>query len=1146
MKNKYKRVLIKGMKHSIYGLIFQIFLMASLMANEGNAQSVRDYQIFITLNEASVLETFDLIEKRSDFRFIFKDEDINRKTKLNLQAGRYSVAEILELISKEAELRFKQVNLNISASKLTRTDGKAENIQRVEEVRNVTISGKVSSSEDNQGLPQATVLLKGTSNGVLTDVDGNYRLSVPDEGGTLVFSFLGYVSKEVVIGNQTVINVTLDPDVTSLGEVVVTGYGVEQKREITGSITSVKGEDIQNLPLQSFDRALQGRAAGVLVQNSNGVPGGALRVRIRGQGSINAGNDPLYIVDGVQMNNVNDASNLSTNPLASLNPNDIESMEILKDAAASIYGSQAANGVVLITTKRGAAGKTKVNFNSYVGWVNPINLPDMMTTQEFINFRLEQRRNFYTRFPTANPDLLEGLSRRNALAGISADQWAPLNLSSTELGQLPQQEFDDFVNSLETYDWLGETFSQTGRISNYELSAQGGSQNTRFFISGSYNAQEGQIRRFDFERATLRFNIDHDLSEKVTFETKLNASTITQNGTIVSGSFFENPAFAGATILPFNPIFDPSESTGFNEPLSGILAENPIKSLSINERTTRTNQINGNVALNYKILDNFRFRSFFGIDYRGLEESRYTDPRSFGGRNNSGSAFAQFQSNTNFITTQQFNYDWTINANSKFNFLLAAEYREEVNEAISVNAQNFPTPQFRTIQSAAEPTAAGGFFTTWKNAGVFTNVKYAHNNKYFINGTLRYDGSSRFGVDNRWGLFPSLGVSWLLSEEDWLKTGWLDELKLRASYGTAGNNRIGNFDSRGLISSAGAGNYLNLPGLAITGLANRELSWETQTTINFGVDYILIGGRISGSVDVYRRRSTDLLLNRTLPQTSGYASISENVGELDNRGIEIAIQSTNIDAGGFRWTTNFNIAFQDQKLLSLFEGEENIGAATQVGQPLNLWYNFDYAGVNPATGRPMYYDRNGELTYLPTTGSTIGDENDDRRILGNTNSDFFGGITNTVQYKGFTLDVLFQFDYGKDGRDGTGNFSYDPYESRLNLYSQLQDLVWRQPGDITSFPRPNIAAELGGRTIGTPRLLQDLSYIRLKQVTLSYDLPLNWLSALNLTNARVYVQGINLATWTNFTGLDPEFTGGTATGVFPPSKNVTLGVQLGF
>lgn len=1144
MKIKYKRLLLQGMKHSIYGLIFQVLLMASVMANETKAQSVKAYKVYIALENATIIEAFDQIEQSSEFRFIFKNEDIDKDVRIDLALGQYTVAEILELISKEADLKFRQVNENISASRIERKERKEADFRRVEDYRTITITGRVTSSEDNEGLPQATVLLKGTANGVLTDVDGNYRISVPDEGGTLVFSFLGYVNKEVVIGNQTTINVELAPDVTSLGEVVVTGYGVERKREITGSITSVKGEAIQNLPLQSFDRALQGRAAGVLVQNANGVPGGALRVRIRGQGSINAGNDPLYIVDGVQMNNTNDASNLSTNPLASLNPNDIESMEILKDAAASIYGSQAANGVVLITTKRGAQGKTKINFNSYVGWVNPINLPDMMTSQEFINFRLDQRRNYYTRF-NANPDLLEGLSRRNALGGFTAGDWAPLGLSDVALGQLPQAEFDAFVNGLETYDWLGETFSETGRISNYELSAQGGSDNTRFFISGSYNAQEGQIRRFDFERATLRFNIDHDLNDKITFETKLNASTIKQNGTVLSGTFFENPAFAGATILPFNPIFDETEITGYNEPLIGILAENPIKSLEINERGTRTNQINGNAALNFQITNNLRFRSFVGIDYRALEENRYTDPRSFGGRNNSGSAFGQFQSNTNFITTQQFNYDWNLNPNNKFNFLVAAEYREEVNEAISVNAQNFPTPQFRTIASAAEPTAAGGFFTTWKNAGVFTNVKYALNDKYYFNGTLRYDGSSRFGVDNRWGLFPSLGVSWLASEEDFLKTSWLDEFKLRASYGTAGNNRIGNFDSRGLVSSANAGNYLNLPGLLISGLANRQLSWETQTTINLGVDYILFGGRISGSVDVYRRRSTDLLLDRTLPETSGYTEISENVGELDNRGIEVAIQSTNIDAGGFRWTSAFNIAFQDQKLLSLFDGEDNNGADTQVGQPLNLWYNYDYAGVNPATGRPMYYDRNGELTYQPTAGSTIGDENDDRKILGNTNSDFFGGLTNTFSFKGFTLDVLFQFDYGKQGIDGTGNFAYDPYETRLNLYSQLQDLVWRQPGDLTSFPRPNITAEVGGRAIGTPRLLQDLSYIRLKQVTLSYDLPSEWLTALRLTNARVYVQGINLATWTNFTGLDPEFTGGTATGVFPPSKNLTVGVQLG-
>tara|TARA_R110000823_G_scaffold315678_2_gene449437 strand:- start:4227 stop:7310 length:3084 start_codon:yes stop_codon:yes gene_type:complete len=1011
-----------------------------------------------------------------------------------------------------------------------------------------TVSGKVTGGDDGLPLPQVSVFLKGNpTSGVPTDFDGNYRLTVPQSGGVLVFRYLGYITQEQVIGSQTTLNVIMQPEVTSLEEFVVTGYGVEKKREITGSISSLGGEKIENLPLQSFDRALQGRAAGVLVQSANGVPGGAMRVRIRGQGSLNAGNDPLYIVDGVQVNNSSDASNISTNPLASINPNDIESLEILKDAAASIYGSQAANGVVLITTKKGKEGKTKLNFNAYSGWVTPVREVDMMNTQEFINYRLEQRRNYYTRFPTINQDEAEGLSRRNALSGISSTQFPGLALGNVALGQLPQADFDAFVNGLETYDWQGEIFSNVGRIANYELSASGGNSNTRFYISGSYNKQEGQIKKFDFERGTLRMNLDTDVTDRLTIETKLNLSTIGQSGTVLSGSAFENPTFAGLLVLPFNPIFDATETTGFNEPLAGILAENPVKSLSLNERTTTTNQVIANMAFNYQISDALRFRSYYGIDYRMLSENRYTDPRSFGGRNVDGSAYAGLTENINFITTQQFNYDWNLNSDNKFNFLLAAEYRQEVNQGFSANAQTFPTPQFRTIASAAEPTAAGGFYTTWRNAGVFTNVKYNLKDKYFLNGTLRYDGSSRFGVDQRWGLFPSIGASWLITEESFLpSSNFLTELKLRASYGTAGNNRIGNFDSRGLVSSAGAGNYLNLPGLTISGLANNRLSWETQTTLNLGLDFVFYEGRISGSFEAYRRRSTDLLLDRSLPQTSGYGSISENVGELDNRGIEIGLNTVNIDNGDFSWKTSFNIAFQGQELLSLFPGETNNGAATQVGQPLNLWYNWDWAGVNPANGRPFYYDNKGNLTYNPQSGSTIGDENDDRKILGNTNSSFFGGLSNTVSYKGLTLDFMIQYDYGKDGTDGTGGFSYNPYEARLNLYGRTGDLVWRNPGDVTSFPRPNITAELGAIGVGTARALQDLSYIRLKQVTLSYNLPSNLLNKMFLDNAKVYVQGINLLTFTNYTGLDPEFTGGSQTGIFPPSKNFTVGVQFGF
>lgn len=1015
------------------------------------------------------------------------------------------------------------------------------------------ITGTVIAGDDNQPIPGVSVIVKGTTIGVATNLDGKYTLNVPAERSILTFSFIGYSTQEINIGTRSIIDLTMASDIRSLNEVIVTGYGTQTKREITGAISSVGGESIQNLPLQSFDRALQGRAAGVLVQNSSGIPGGALRVRIRGQGSISAGNDPLYIVDGVQFNNSDNASNVSTNPLASINPNDIETMEILKDASASIYGSQAANGVVIITTKRGKKGNTQINFNTYTGWVTPIREVDMMNSQEFLGYRLDAFRNNYQRF-NISPERIEGLARRDALNGINSTQFPLLgnyNLVSaagqTAFGSIPFDEIGNFIDGLETYDWQNEIFSQTGRIRNYELSARGGSENTRFYISGGYNKQEGQIRQFDFERANIRFNIDHDLNSKVTIETQLNASTILQNATVTGGSQFENPTFAGLLVLPFNPFYNSEDRTDFREPLAGILQENPLKSLAFNERNNRTNQLNGNIAVNYKITDKLRFRSFYGLDYRAIAENRYTDPRSFGGRNNAGSAFAQYQTNTNFITTQQLNYAHQINPKSRIAVLLAAEYRQETNEAFSVSAQGFPTPQFRTIQSAAEPTGAGGFFTEWKNAGVFTNVKYSYDNKLYLDATLRYDGSSRFGFDKRWGLFPSFGASYVLSELEFLKTSSvLDDLKLRASYGTAGNNRISNFASRGLVSSAGAGNYLNTPGLTISGLANNQLSWETQITTNFGLDFALWEGRISGSVDAYRRLSTGLLLNRSLPSTSGYGSITENVGELENRGIEVAINGVLVNSGGFRWSTAFNIAFQDQKLLALFEGQDNIGTSLQVGQPLNLYYGPRYAGVNPATGRPMFYDRSGNITYRPTSGSVIGDENDDRVILGNTNSDFFGGWTHNFSYKGLSLEVLFQYDYGKIGQDGTGGFAYNPYETRLNLYSRLLDIVWREPGDIVSMPRPNSAAEVGGVGIGVHRTLQDLSYIRLKQATLAYDIPAQFLKRYAVSRAKLYAQGINLWTLDKFTGLDVEFVGGRTTGIFPPSKNYTVGIQLTF
>ena len=1152
MKYRLLRLVIMSLKFSCYLFILQAVSLTSLIASDASAQlrSVKDVYISVDFKDARIVDVFKDIEGQTDFKFHFFQRDIKNDLWLNISEDRASVAKVLYKIADAAGLKFRQVNYNIAVSKMDKTTRDAVTVMEL-----VPVTGKVTD-ENGEALAGVNVVVEGTTQGTITDINGNFNVDAP-QGATLIFSFIGYVTQEVEVGANTVINVQLESDVETLSEVVVTGYGLERRSEITGAITSVKGSDIEAVPLQSFDRAIQGRAAGVLVQSSFGVPGSAINVRIRGNGSINAGGDPLFIVDGVQINTRDDAIGVSANPLAAINPTDIESIEILKDAAsASIYGSQAANGVVIINTKRGKAGKTKFNLHMYTGITEIINEMDMMNAQEYINWKLLQNR-FTRSGGTGEPDLAnEGRSRRSALDGFNADDWAPLGLSNDELGAIPQGEFDSFVNSIPSYDWQDAIFSN-GYSNNVELSASGGNEQTRFFLSGGYNFQESQVEGVDFQRLSLRTNVDHEASEKITFNTSINISTIEQNGVNLSAWSFNNPVFGSIAILPFNSPTNDDGSLNVDRFRAGRVPLSPITNIVFDERNVNTFQLIGNFAINYQITPELKFRSFFGVDYRYVDSYRWEDPRTNDGARVNGRVRQNYETNFNWITTQHLNFSKQLSDVSRLDALAGVEFREERNEGTNLVVVGFPDPAFRTVQSGSETTSEGGFFTTWKLASLFSNFKYALHDKYFITLTARYDGSSRFGKNNRYGFFPALGAAWLLNNETFMSSlGWMDELKLRASYGITGNQSIGNFDSRGLVSSAGAGNYNRRAGLTLAGLENRDLTWEEQSTINIGVDYSLFRSRISGTFEVYRRRSDELLLDKNLPRTSGFADYTLNGGEVENRGLEISLNTVNVTRGDFEWKTSFNIAFIENELLSLLDDAQNDGSQFIVGEPLDVWYLFRYAGANPSNGRPMFYDRNGDITYNPQiTG--VGRDDDDRVAVGDSNSDFFGGFNNTFQYKGLKLDIFFIYDIGKTIYDRQAYLMYNRGEERqYNYYSDIVNQVWREPGDITPFGFPS-----DNRILPEERdsdlFLVDVSFVRLRQVSLSYDFPLSWVSKIGLTNANIYAQATNPLTWTGYTGYDPESTarGGTTSagtggnavvGRFPGSKIYTFGLKIGF
>ena len=990
------------------------------------------------------------------------------------------------------------------------------------------ITGTVTSTEDGLGVPGATVLVKGTTIGTATDIDGKYSINIPSGSNVLVFTFVGLTSQEVNIGNRSTINVALASDVTALSEVIVTGYGTQPKREVTGAVSSVKGDAIQNLPLQSFDRALQGRAAGVQVRSSNGLPGGAVNIRIRGVGSVNAGNEPLFIVDGVQLNNQSNASFTQSNPLAFLNPNDIESMEILKDAAsAAIYGSQAANGVVIITTKKGKQGKAKFEFNAFSGETQPMKFLDILGGAEWYGMR----RDAFINSGVANPEA-------NALSNMGR---LPSNWTT-----LTRPALDALGLALPTYDWQREVMG-AGRLQNYEMSVSGGDDKTTFFLSGSYNYQEASFRPVDFERGTVRIALTHQATKRLSIETNMNLSTFQQNVPFaVEGSFLGNPAFSASAVLPHNAIYN--EDGTYNTAIAGVLGQNVVLVNAYNSGLQRTNTAVGNLITNYKIAKNLSFRSLFGLDYRLLQGDNYRDPRTPDGAGVIGRSSVQSDWRTRFITTQTLNWNKTFNGVHNMSALAGVEYLSETREGISGAGIGFPTFQFRTIQSAATPESVSGFWTGYRRASVFSSVNYDFKKKYLLTLTARYDGSSRFGTENQYGLFPSVRVGWSLVEEEFLKnSSTVSEMKFRASYGLTGNDQIGNFDARGLYG--GGGNYSGSAGIVPSSLANLGLSWETNNTLNLGLDFGFFENRITGSVDAFDRRTKDLLLSQPILWINGFGGISNNVGELQNRGLEFELSTVNVDKGGFRWNSSFNITKIDNQIVSLYSGLKFLPAnpGIAVGQPVGrsgegAVFSQEYVGVNPATGRPMWLDINGNITYLPLAA--------DRKYQGSSLGTVFGGMNNNFSYKGFELTTFFTYEYGGVGGDGQYGFLRENgTRLTLNALREVNDRSWKTPGQITDIPR-NLTTNGGnevrsvGRNSGTASLLK-YDFIRLSQFTLAYSFKPSLVNRIGLTRARIYAQGVNLWTYTDYPGYDPEFTGG-GTGQIPLTKSYTLGVQIGF
>jgi TonB-dependent starch-binding outer membrane protein SusC len=994
--------------------------------------------------------------------------------------------------------------------------------------QNRTVSGKVTDAAGT-AVSNASVIVKGTRIGTTSNANGNFSFSVPANAKALIISAVGLASIEVTIPASGNVGVTLQQDDKKLEEVIITGYQVRKKRDEAGAISTIRGKEIENLPNPSLDKALQGRAAGVLVQSNSGIPGGGINVRIRGTGSFLAGTQPLFVIDGVQLNTRSDANYTESNPLAFLNPNDIESIDILKDAAsAAIYGAQASNGVVIVTTKKGKAGKTKFQFNSYVGQATALQKLSVLNSQQLFQLRSEAVGNT-NNLPANNLDI----------------QRFVLNEFRVPIGSITTSKLaSDAIAALPTYDWQDAAF-KSGAIQNYEISAAGGNDRTTFRLSSSFNTQEAIISKANFKRGTLKLDVSNKATEKLTINTSINASTFDQIVPFAtSGSFLGSPAFASSAIYPFNPIYNP-DGTYFGVPpanVAGLLNQNVIAVNEFNKGINRSNQLVGNISLDYKIKPWLTYRSFFGLDYRLVQGSRFTDPRTPDGFARKGLGQVESEWNTNVISTQTLNFNFNVKDKHRIDGLVGYEYRKENQEGIGTTGEGFPTYQFTTLNTAATPLSSTEFFTGYRRQSVFANVNYNYDGKYILSGIVRRDGSSRFGANYRYGVFPSLRFAWNIDQEKFISSAeWINSLRFRASYGITGNDQIGNFDGLGLYGAASP--YSGQPGISFSQLANPELRWEKNRTTNLGIDFAFFDNRVFGSLEAYDKITADLLLSQPLQLTTGFGSITRNVGQIQNRGIELTLgvqPVKSLKPGGFNWTSTFIFTYNNNRVKKLYDGLQELpgNPSTRVNRSLGSVFTQQYAGVNAATGRPMWLDTLGNVTYQPLLR--------DRVYLGDTQPDFWGGWTNNFTYKGFTLDVFFQYEYGRMADDGQVNFMLENI-ARLNSFTDVYDNRWTTPGQITWYPRMGQtgAESKGSSALSGSRTLFKADYIRLKNVTLSYDINSDVLKKLKLSAARFYLQGTNLWTMSDWYSYDIEFVG-SATGIVPQSRNITAGIQIGF
>jgi TonB-linked SusC/RagA family outer membrane protein len=997
-----------------------------------------------------------------------------------------------------------------------------------------TISGKVTDDKGNP-LANISVLVKGTNTGTTTKSDGTFTLSVPATAKHLVFSSVDMAPEEVAIGSQTTINAVLKSAEKTLAEVVLVGYGTQKKSDLTAAIGKVGGDKVANVPFSSFDQTLQGKVSGVQSSTFSGQPGANQQIRIRGTGSYSVSSQPLYVIDGVQVNS-GDLSRLTTtsNVLANINPDDIESITILKDAAAtSIYGSRGGNGVILVTTKKGKAGKTQFNFSAEAGTNK---LGDVPSTARALN----------------STEWLTLYKESYLNAGGT-----PAGLSSNLLG------FGDTTGAT-SIPWL-DLVTRTGTQQQYNLSMSGGDEKTKFYVSAGYFKQEASTLASDLTRYSVTANLDHTPNKKLSLSLKITPAYTKENAVLSNGSQFANPVLTAFFLRPMQNPYNTDgtlNTSAASKDFSSVY--NPLYLAERNIHSLNTFSGLGSLQGKYNILDNLSFTTKLGLQYITLEEFQYDNPVHGDGFAAKGRGYTYY--------TRYFLYDWVnqldyhLNLMKDKNFTMDAKIATEAisskNYNISAQSQNYSTPRLPLSTNGSTVTIGSATQTDYTFASIFGNLTFNYEGKYVIAGTVRRDGSSRFGIKNQYGTFPSASIAWNVSRESFFSSvNFINELKLRASYGSAGNAEVSNYGAKQTFGFGA--NYNNNPGGTFNTLGNTELTWEKDNQFDVGMDIAVLKNRVSLTLDYYDRISSGLLFGVPLSQVSGFGTITENVGKLENKGYEITINATPVSTKDFTWDVSFNFTHNKNKLKTLPPGQTQIingQFLVKPGLDINTWYMRQWAGVDPANGNPLWYLDSSRTTTTSfySTGAT-------QALRVNTGKTatpkYYGGFSNTFTYKGISVTADFYYNYGNYVWDQWGSFLADETNPTYGKYS-LSLQRWQKPGDVVNVPKlyygaTNTAtAQNSSSNATSTRFLYKGDYIRLRNLTIGYRVDKKVLSKLHMSSFYFYVRGTNLWTKTydkNLT-IDPEQGGSSSTNANVGVNNLNLfynrtmtaGVNIGF